>query len=147
MIFPEQDSTLTPASLEGFELHRKAPGWIQQMITREGLALQIGVNLHGSLTNAGLNVEAVRAAWVQPPDKAYALGSIFKACLPGIVALGVEAPEEVGIDTLQRHLDDERLKSRGIHVGAAMFGAWAHVRRLIPSADTGRRLATRMLPS
>lgn len=75
---------------------------------------------------------------MQPPDEAYALGSIFKACLPGIVALGVAAPEEIGIDTLQRRLDDERRKSRGIHLGAAMFGAWAHVRRLIRSADTGR---------
>ncbi len=67
MIFQEQDSTLTPASLEGFELHRKVQGWIQQRITREGVALQLGVNLHGSPTNAGLNVEAVRAAWGAAP--------------------------------------------------------------------------------
>lgn len=60
------------------------------MIAREGADLHIGFNLHGILTKAGLNVECVRAeCLVQTRDAPYGLGSIVKACLPRIVALGV----------------------------------------------------------
>ncbi|WP_312267774.1 methyltransferase domain-containing protein [Pseudescherichia sp.] len=126
MIFQEHDTTMVPASIDSFELHRKAQGWIQQMIALEGADLHIGFNLHSILTNAGLNVESVRAeCLVQTPDTPYSLGNIVKACLPRIVALGVATPEEIGIETLQQRLDDERKKSKGIYIGDVIFGAWA----------------------
>lgn len=126
MIFQEHDTTMAPASVDAFELHRKAQSWIQQMIALEGADLHIGFNLHSIMTNAGLHVESVRAeCLVQTPDAPYSLGNIVKACLPRIIALGVATPEEIGIETLQQRLDDERHKSNSIYVGDVIFGAWA----------------------
>ncbi|MBD8576039.1 methyltransferase domain-containing protein [Pseudomonas syringae] len=126
MIFQEHDTTLVPASLEAFTLHRTAQGWIQQMIAREGADPHIGFNLHAILTRAGLCVADVRAECiVQTPDAPYALGYIVGACLPRIIALGIASPDEVGIETLQQRLDEERQQSAGIYIGDVMFGAWA----------------------
>jgi hypothetical protein len=88
--------------------------------------LHIGFNLHGILTKAGLSVGNVRAeCLVQTPASPYSLGHIVRACLPRIIALGVATPEEVGIETLQQRLDEERMQSDGIYIGDVMFGAWA----------------------
>jgi SAM-dependent methyltransferase len=126
MVFQEHDTTMAPASINAFTLHRKAQGWLQQMIAREGADLHIGFNLHGILTRAGLAVECVRAeCLVQTPDKAYGLGYIVRACLPRIIALGVATADEIDIDTLQQRLDEERTQSEGIYIGDVMFGAWA----------------------
>ncbi|MCF7554692.1 methyltransferase domain-containing protein [Pseudomonas petrae] len=126
MVFQEHDTTMVPASLDGFALHRKAQGWVREMITREGADLHIGFHLHGILSKAGLAVENVRAECiVQTPDKVYALGYIVRACLPRIITLGVATADEVDIDTLQQRLDDERTQSDGIYIGDVMFGAWA----------------------
>lgn len=126
MIFQEHDMTMAPASVDSFELHRKAQSWIQQMIALEGADLHIGFNLHSILTNAGLNVESVRAeCLVQTPDAPYNLGYIVKACLSRIIALGVATPEEIDIETLHQRLDDERNASKSIYIGDVIFGAWA----------------------
>lgn len=126
MIFQEHDTTMAPASVDSFELHRKAQSWIQHMIALEGADLHIGFNLHRILTDSGLYVESLRAeCLVQTPDTPYNLGNIVKACLPRIVALGVATTEEIGIETLQQRLDDERKKSKGIYIGDVIFGAWA----------------------
>lgn len=42
MLFQEHDTTMVPACVDSFELHRKAQGWIQQMIALEGADLHIG---------------------------------------------------------------------------------------------------------
>ena len=126
MVFQEHDTTMAPASIDAFTLHKKAQDWLKQMIAREGADLHIGFNLHGILTKAGLSVGNVRAeCLVQTPASPYSLGHIVRACLPRIIALGVATPEEVGIETLQQRLDEERMQSDGIYIGDVMFGAWA----------------------
>lgn len=131
LVFQEHDTTMAPASLETFTLHRQAQGWLQQMIACEGADVHIGFNLHAIFTRAGLTVENVRAECVvQTPDAAYGLGHIVRACLPRILALGVATAEEVDIDTLQHRLDEERLQSTGIYIGDVMFGAWARASAL-----------------
>lgn len=126
MVFQEHDTTMAPASLDPFPLHKRAQFWIQEMIAREGADLHIGFNLHSIFTQAGLTVENLRAeCLVQTPDKPYSLGAIVGACLPRIIALGVASAEEVEIDTLQERLDQERSASSGIYVGDVMFGSWA----------------------
>ena len=126
MVFQEHDTTMAPASLDPFPLHKKAQCWIQEMIAREGADLHIGFNLHRIFTQAGLTVESVRAeCLVQTPDTAYGLGGIVRACLPRIIALGVASAEEVEIETLQERLDQERSASSGVYVGDVMFGSWA----------------------
>lgn len=126
MVFQEHDTTMAPASLDAFPLHKRAQFWIQEMIAREGADLHIGFNLHGIFTQAGLTVESLRAeCLVQTPDKPYSLGAIVRACLPRIMALGVASAEEVEIETLQERLDQERSASSGIYIGDVMFGSWA----------------------
>jgi hypothetical protein len=69
MVFQEHDTTMAPASLDPFPLHKRAQCWIQEMIAREGADLHIGFNLHRIFTQAGLTVESVRAeCLVQTPD-------------------------------------------------------------------------------
>lgn len=126
VLFQEHDTTMVPASLAPFPLHKKAQTWLQEMIAREGADLHIGFNLHGIFTQAGLTVESVRAECVvQTPDTPYALGNIVRACLPRIVALGVASASEVDIETLQERLDQERSASSGVYIGDVMFGSWA----------------------
>lgn len=126
MVFQEHDTTLAPASVDPFPLHRRAQFWIREMIAREGADLHIGFNLHGIFTQAGLTIENVRAeCLIQTPDTPYGLGYIVRACLPRIIALGVASAEDVQIETLQERLDQERLSSVSIYIGDVMFGCWA----------------------
>lgn len=125
-VFQEHDTTMVPASLAPMPLHRRAQGWIQRTIEREGADIHMGLNLHGALTRAGLSVERVRAeAIVQTPEAPYAVGAIVRAILPRIAARGVATADEVGIDTLQRRLDEERAGTDATYVGDMVFGAWA----------------------
>lgn len=127
--FQEHDTTMVPAGLDVFPLHRQATRWIQQMIEREGADLHIGFNLHRIFSQAGLDVEEVRAECVlQTPDRPYRLGDIVRACLPRIVAYGVATADEIDIATLQKRLDAERVESTGIYVGDMAFGVWARKR-------------------
>lgn len=126
MVFQEHDTTMAPASLDPFPLHKRAQFWIQEMIAREAADLHIGFNLHRIFTQAGLTVESVRAeCLVQTPDAPYSLGGIVRACLPRIIALGVASIEDVDIETLQERLDQERSASSGVYIGDVMFGSWA----------------------
>lgn len=126
MAFQEHDTTMIPASLGDFPLHRLASSWVHGMIEREGADLHIGFNLHHILTQAGLIVEDLRAeCLLQTPDSAYGLGSIVRACLPRIVGHGVATLEEIRIETLQERLDAERKASPAIYIGDMLFGVWA----------------------
>ncbi len=126
MVFQEHDTTMVPASLDVFPLHRQASSWVHEMIRREGADLHIGFNLHRILTQAGLIVEDLRAeCLLQTPDSAFGLGSIVRACLPRIVEHGVATVEEISIDTLQDRLDAERKASDQIYIGDVLFGVWA----------------------
>ncbi|MDH0301529.1 MULTISPECIES: class I SAM-dependent methyltransferase [unclassified Pseudomonas] len=126
MVFQEHDTTLTPASLEPFPLHRKATRWLQRMLAEEGADLHMGFNLHGVMTGAGLQVEEVRAeCLVQTPDNDTGLATIIRGCLPRIVALGVATARQVGIETLQARLEAEREQSRGIYIGDVAFACQA----------------------
>lgn len=127
MAFQEHDTTLAPASLDSFALHRKAQKWLQRMLEREGADLHIGFHLHRIFTQAGLQVDDLRAeCLVQTPEHAYGLGQIIHACLPRIIALGVATAREVGIETLQARLDAERHQSQGIYIGDLAFGVLAY---------------------
>ena len=128
MVFQEHDTTMAPASLDSFVLHKQAQGWLREMITLEGADIHIGFNLHNIFTRAGLGVDCIRAECiVQTPDAAYDLGDIVQACLPRILALGVASSDEVGINTLHQRLTEERMQSGGIYIGDVMFGAWGRM--------------------
>lgn len=128
MVFQEHDTTMAPASVDSFVLHKQAQGWLQETITREGADIHIGFNLHNIFTRAGLGVDCVRAGCiVQTPDDAYDLGDIVQACLPRIIALGVASSDEVGLNPLHQRLTEERMQSGGIYIGDVIFGAWGRI--------------------
>ncbi|MDV9030821.1 methyltransferase domain-containing protein [Pseudomonas sp. RAC1] len=127
LVFQEHDSTLTPASLDPFPLHRRAQRWLQRMIAHEGADVHIGFNLHRIFSQAGLQVGHLRAeCLLQTPDSPYGLAAIIRACLPRIIEHGIATARQVNIDTLQARLDAERTASTGIYIGDMAFGIWAH---------------------
>jgi len=126
MVFQEHDSTMTPASLVPMPLHQRAREWIWSTVEREGANIHMGLDLHSTLTRAGLSVEAVRAeAIVQTPTARYDIGAIVRAMLPRIVRHGVATEKEIEIDSLERRLDEERMRTNVTYVADMMFGAWA----------------------
>lgn len=126
MVFQEHDTTLAPASLAPFPLHRKATRWLHRMLAEEGADLHMGFNLHRTLTQAGLAVQDLRAeCLVQAPEQDSGLAEIVRACLPRIVALGVATARQVDIDTLPERLATERRQTQGIYIGDLAFGGIA----------------------
>ena len=126
IVLQEHDTTMVPASSQAMPLHCTVQNWMKQTILREGADIHIGFNLHNVLTQAGLSVEHVRAeAIVQTPTQKHPVGSIIKAMLPRIVALGVATESEIDIDTLDERLDAERVNTNATYIGDVMFGAWA----------------------
>ena len=126
MVFQEHDTTMVPASLLPMPLHQRVQGWMRQTLEREGADLHMGFNLHRVLTEGGLTVDAVRAeAIVQTPGAPYPVATIIRAMLPRIVKHGVASEEEIGIETLDQRLDQERASVNTTYIGDMMFGAWA----------------------
>ncbi len=122
----EHDATMVPASVRDMPLHRTVQGWLREMIRREGADTAMGFNLYGTLTEAGLTVEQVRAeAVVQTPAQEYPLGEIVRMVLARIVDQGIASEAEVDIDTLDARLDEERIGTGATYVGDMMFGASA----------------------
>lgn len=129
LVFQEHDCSLTPASLEPFALHRRAQRWIQRLLAHEGADLHIGFNLHRICTDAGLQVQSLRAECrVQTPTSPYPLAAIVRDCLPRIIEHGIATARQVGIETLQARLDAERSRFSGIYIGDTAFGIWASKR-------------------
>lgn len=125
-VFHEHDMTMTPASLADMPLHRSVQGWIREALKREGADLNMGFHLYEVLTRAGVAVAQIRAeAIVQTPTQPYPLASIARAMVPKIVEHGVASANEIGIDTLEKRLDRERVSAGAVYVGDMMFGAWA----------------------
>lgn len=126
IVFQEHDSTMVPASLEPMPLHQRVAQWTWRTVEREGANIHMGMELHSTLTRAGLSVEQVRAeAIVQTPTARYDIATIVRAMLPRIVRHGVATEADIEIDTLAQRLDEERVRTNLTYIGDMKFGAWA----------------------
>jgi SAM-dependent methyltransferase len=126
VVFQEHDPSMGPGRLAPLPLHERLRTWIWQMVEREGASLHMGFELDGVLRRAGLDVEHVRAeAIVHRPGAPYDLFSMVRAVLPRMVAQGVVTAAEVGIDTLEQRLREERDRCPGTYLPEMVFGAWA----------------------
>jgi hypothetical protein len=97
-------------------------------VEREGANLHMGFDLARVFTEAGLTVEQVRAvAVVQTPTQAHTTGAIVRAMVPRIVRHGVATEAELGVDTLDQRLTEERVRAGATWIGELAFGAWARV--------------------
>jgi SAM-dependent methyltransferase len=126
IVFQEHDSTMVPACLLPMPLHQLVQKWIWLTVEREGANIHMGMELHSTLTRAGLSVEQVRAeAIVQTPTARYDIATIVRAMLPRIVRHGVATEHEIEIDTLGQRLDEERVRTNLTYVGDMKFGVWS----------------------
>ncbi|RKH28899.1 class I SAM-dependent methyltransferase [Corallococcus praedator] len=130
MAFQEHDSTVAPTSLTPLPLHEKVRAWMWRTVEREGGNVHMGFGLASALTRAGLTVEQVRAeAIVQTPAMHHPVGAILRAMLPRILERGVATEEELGIDTIDARLIEERTQADATYIGEMVFGAWARLPR------------------
>ncbi|MCY1047537.1 methyltransferase domain-containing protein [Corallococcus sp. bb12-1] len=124
MAFQEHDSTVAPTSLRPLPLHARVREWMWRTVEREGGNVHMGFGLASALTRAGLTVEHLRAeAIVQTPEMHHSVGPIMRAMLPRILERGVATEEELGIDTLDARLIEERTKADATYIGEMIFCA------------------------
>jgi SAM-dependent methyltransferase len=127
--FHEHDTTIVPHDA-CLPLHDRVRGWLDAMLRNEGASLRMGHELFGVLRGAGLEVEHVRAeANVLTPTTRYPIGQIIRAVLPRITATGIATEAEVGVDTLDERLVDERCETGATLVWELVFCAWGRTAR------------------
>ncbi|WP_375759199.1 class I SAM-dependent methyltransferase [Corallococcus exercitus] len=126
VVFQENDASIGPVSLPPLPLHIRVSEWMWHTVEREGADLHMGFHLAPAMEQAGLSVEHVRAeATLQTPKVHHAVGPILRAMLPRIVRHGIATEEEMGIDTIDARLLEERTKANTTYMGEMVFGAWA----------------------
>jgi len=127
MALLEHDAAMVPGRKTPLPLQEQVNRWIWQTVEREGANIYIGFALPQILTEAGLTVEHIRAeAIIQTPQTQYPTAEIVRAMLPRIIQKGVATEEEIGLDTLEQRLLDERRKAGSVYVSDMVFTVWAH---------------------
>ncbi|HUJ17898.1 MAG TPA: methyltransferase domain-containing protein [Nitrospirota bacterium] len=123
--FQESDATITPGRIEVLPLHEKVNEWIWRTVEREGGNLHMGFELPRVLKESGFVVENVKAeAIIQGQKLHYPLATVVRAILPRIVAQGIATEAEIGIETLEQRLKDERPES-SVFISDLAFSVWA----------------------
>ncbi len=124
--FLEHDATMVPGRLKPLPLQELVTSWIWKTVEREGANIHIGFDLVQVLEQAGLTVEHVRAeAVIQTPRTHYPTGVIIRAMLPRIIKNNVATEEEIGLDTLDQRLSEERIQAGSTYVSDMVFTIWA----------------------
>ena len=125
VVFEESDGAMVPARVSAMPLHDKVSRWMWTTVEREGANLHMGFALPGVLSEAGLEVEHLRAeALIQGQDTELPMPFIVRAMLPRMVEHGVVTETEVDIETLERRLADERA-AHEVYVSGMAFGVIA----------------------
>lgn len=123
-VFQEHDSAIIDAGAN-LPLHQQVRGWIWETVRREGADIHMGLGLSTALTQAGFAVGGVRAeAVVVTPAMAHPAAAIVRAMLPRITGLKVVSEKEIGLETLEQRLNDERVQADSTYVWELVFGAW-----------------------
>ena len=126
MVFQESDSTMVPAGLTPMPLHDKVVKWMWDTVKSEGADIHMGFNLSGFMKASGIVLDHIRAEPViQGQGTHYPLPFIVRAMLPRIIKHGIASEEEVGIDTLEERLRNER-PDEAVYISDMAFGAWGH---------------------
>jgi SAM-dependent methyltransferase len=124
--FHEHDTVAVSDGRALLPLHDQVRGWLRDMLRHEGANLNMGFDLHGALSAAGLIVERVRAEGnLLTPTSDYPVAAIIRAVLPRLLAHGVVTEEDVDIEILNARLAAERRKANATVVWEMVFCAWA----------------------
>lgn len=126
IVFQEHDSTIGSVCRAPSPLHERVHRWLWSTVEREGGDIHMGFRLQSVLTQAGLDVEHVRAeAVVLTPNQDHPITAIVRAMIPRIVALGIADENEIDIETLESRLLQERQSADITCIWEMVFGAWA----------------------
>ena len=124
--FLEHDATMVPGRMKPLPLQELVTSWIWKTVEREGANIHIGFDLPQILEHAGLTVEHVRAeAIIQTPETHYPTVAIIRAMLPRIIGNNVATEQEIGLDTLDQRLSEERIQAGSTYVSDMVFTVWA----------------------
>jgi ubiquinone/menaquinone biosynthesis C-methylase UbiE len=123
MVFQESDcsgSTLNGASMP---LHSKVQSWIWDTVSKEGGNTHIGMNLYSTMKASSLNVKYIKAeAVIHTVETGSDLAWVVKMMMDRIIRHGIATADEIGIDTLEKRLENEMKKENAIFIRDITFG-------------------------
>jgi SAM-dependent methyltransferase len=123
--FQEYDSTIPAASLGPLPLHVQVRYWIWEAMRRSGVDVHIGMRLYSVFLEAGLPPPEIRVAGLAiTPSMETPSVQTLRSLLPKLIEYGIASEEQVGIDTLEARLREERRKRNEIYIGQYLFGAY-----------------------
>lgn len=120
--FEEHARVGLPFGLGDLALHRQVYDWVWSTVAAEGGDVGLGLRLVDLMQGAGLTVENARSEGVllQPGEPSF-IPTLVRAMLPRLVERGIASAEDVGLDTLQDRIEDERSAIRGTIVWDLAF--------------------------
>ena len=120
--FQEHARVGLPFGLGELKLHRQMYDWVWSTVAAEGGDVELALRLVDLMQAAGLTVENARSEGVllQPGEPSF-IPTLVRAMLPRLVERKVASAEDVGLDTLQDRLEDERSAIRGTIVWDLAF--------------------------
>ena len=125
VVFEETDSTMVPARTSPMSAHDQAVEWLRRMLVAEGANTAMGFGLPGTLVQAGLRFERIRAeAVIEGQGTQFPLSALLKLVQPRVISAGIATMAE--IESLAIRLDAESRDPTCVYVGAMSFCAWAH---------------------
>jgi SAM-dependent methyltransferase len=112
--------------------HDACCGWITRTIRSSGAETNMGLKLHPTFIDAGLEepsmrMEALVGGGSRCVDALQQVVDLVGTLLPAMEHLGVATAEEVGYDTLLERMTSETLAGGGVIVGRLQVGCWSRV--------------------
>jgi SAM-dependent methyltransferase len=124
--FQEYDSTIPAASLGPLPLHVQVRYWIWEAMRRSGVDVHIGMRLYSVFLEAGLPPPEIRVEGLAiTPSMETPSVQTLRSLLPRLIEYGIASEAQVGIDTLEARLREERRKRNEIYIGQYLFGAYS----------------------
>ncbi len=120
--FQEHDSSATSKSSTPMPLHDKVNNWVWETIIKEGGTKTIGGQLWNIFDHADLTIQDIRSEQViQTPKSPLPIAQLIKIMENRITSNGIATKEEIGIDTLEEKLTEERMEANTIYIREAVF--------------------------
>lgn len=127
MAFQEMDMSRA-ATVPDIPLFGRCLAWIQATYERSGLTPDTGSRLDSAFRAVGLTPSLIGACRVEGGSEGFGyawLAQTVRSLLPAMARLGVAAPAEVDIDTLEDRLREGARETGACLIGPLMVGAWA----------------------
>ena len=125
LIVQEHDASILHSNAP-LPLYQQARSWIWDTVKAEGANINTGFDLNHILSAAGFSEITITAeAIVETPTQGSQTANIVKLLVPRIEAAGVATAGEIGANTLEQRLAEERHSNSATVIGEMIFGAIA----------------------